>query len=70
MVITTMSRNRFKFIRANLCFDDSSTRDDRWKPDRFAAIREIFECFNFDCMSCLVSNDYLSSDETLYPMRK
>ena len=64
-----MSRNRFKFIRANLCFDDSSTRDDRWKQDRFGAIREIFESFNFECMSCLVPNDYLSLDETLYPMR-
>ena len=65
----TMSRNRFTFIRANLCFDDSNTRDDRWKQDRFAAIREIFESFNFECMSCLVPNDYLSLDETLYPMR-
>ncbi|CAB4002415.1 Hypothetical predicted protein [Paramuricea clavata] len=65
----TMSRNRFTFIRANLCFDDSSTRDDRWKQNRFAAIREIFESFNFECMSCLVPNDYLSLDETLYPMR-
>jgi hypothetical protein len=64
-----MSRNRFTFIRANLCFDDSSTRDNRWKQDRFAAIREIFESFNFECMSCFVPNDYLSLDETLHPMR-
>ena len=64
-----MSRNRFTFVRANLSFDDASTRDDRWKQDRFAAIREIFESFNFECMSCLVPCDYLSLDETLYPMR-
>jgi hypothetical protein len=64
-----MSRNRFTFIRANLCFDDASTRDDRWKQDRFAAIRDIFESLNFECMSCLVPSDYLSLDETLYPMR-
>lgn len=65
----TMSRNRFSFIRANLCFDDASTRDERWKQDRFAAMRDIFELFNFECMSCLVPGDYLSLDETLYSMR-
>ena len=29
----------------------------------------FFECFNDACMSCLAPNDYLSLDETLYPMR-
>ena len=65
----TMSRNRFTFILAHLCFDNESTRDGRWKVDRFAAIRDIFESFNLECMSCLVPGDYLSLDETLYPMR-
>ncbi|XP_057296254.1 piggyBac transposable element-derived protein 1-like [Hydractinia symbiolongicarpus] len=65
----TMSRNRVFFIRTNLCFDDETTRDERWKHDRFAAMREVFESFNYECMSCLVPGDYLSLDETLYPMR-
>lgn len=64
-----MSRNRFSFIRANLGFDDETTRDERWKHDRFAAIRDIFEAFNYECMTCLVPGEYLSLDETLYPMR-
>jgi hypothetical protein len=65
----TMSRNRFTFIVANLSFDNVATRDERWKKDRFAAMRDVFEIFNQECMSCLVPGDYLSLDETLYPMR-
>jgi hypothetical protein len=65
----TMSRSRFTFIRANLSFDDEATRDARWKQDRFAAMRDIFEAFNYECMSCLIPGDFLSLDETLYPMR-
>ena len=65
----TMSRNRFTFLLANLSFDDDSTRDERWKFDRFAAFREFFESFNNECMTCVVPGDYLSLDETLYPMR-
>ena len=41
----TMSRQRFEFIIAHICFDDPETRTDRWKHDRFAAMRDIFaEC--------------------------
>ena len=65
----TMSRNRFVFLLKHICFDDERTRDERWNEDRFAAIRELFESFNNECMSCLVPGDYLSLDETLYPMR-
>ena len=50
----TMSRNRFVFIRANLCFDDKTTRGERWKHDHFAAMRNVFKTFNYECMSCLV----------------
>jgi hypothetical protein len=32
-------------------------------------MRKIFESFNFECMSCLAQNDYLSLDGILYPMR-
>ena len=64
-----MSRNRFTFLLANLAFDDQTTRDDRWKKDRFAAIRQFFEDFNDRYMLCLIPGDFLSLDETLYPMR-
>ena len=31
-------------------------------------MRKVFEVFNFECMFCLVPGDYLSLDETSYPM--
>ena len=39
------------------------------EKDRFTAIREFFEKFNNQCMLVLAPGDYLSLDETLYPMR-
>jgi len=65
----TMSRDRFYFLLKNLSFDDELTRDERWQQDRFAAIREVFEEFNQQCMKCLIPGDYISLDETLYPTR-
>ena len=65
----TMSRVRFEFILKHLCFDDHTTREDRWKNDRYAAMREFFEDCNTRFGKMLVPEDYLSLDETLYPMR-
>ena len=59
-----MSRNL-----AHLSFDDETTRENGWQYDHFAAMRGVFEVFNFEYMSCLVAGDYLSLDETLYPLR-
>ena len=64
-----MPRERFHFLIRNISFDDEETRPQRWKKDRFAAIREIFEKFNDQCSSVLCPDEYLSLDETLYPMR-
>ena len=50
-------------------FDDESTCAERWKKDRFTAIRGFFEKFNNQCMLVLAPGDCLSLDETLYPMR-
>lgn len=65
----TMSRNRFFFLLRCFCFDDESTRAERWKQDRFAAARELFEMFNEQCMTSMKATDFVSLDETLYPMR-
>ena len=65
----TMSRVRFEFILKHLCFDDHSTGEDRWKNDRYATMREFFEDCNTRFGKMLVPEDYLSLDETLYPMR-
>ena len=66
---STMSKNRFKFLFSNISFDDFETRTQRWVYDRFTAIRDVFESFNHNCSSCIVPGDFLSLDETLYPMK-
>ena len=63
------NNHAFVFIHAHLSFNDKTTRENRWQQDSLAAIREVFEVFNFKCMPRLVPGDYLSLDETLYPMR-
>ena len=65
----TMSKNRFKFLFAHISFDDHTTRPQRWLYDNCVAIRNIFESFNQNCSSCIILDDFLSLDETLYPMR-
>ena len=65
----TMSRNRFSFLNRHFCMDDPGTRAERWKKDRFAACREIFEEWNDNCAASLQAGDYLAVDECLYAMR-
>ena len=65
----TMSKSRFKYLFSNISFDDFKTRTQRWVYDRFTDIRDVFESFNHNCSSCVVPGDFLSLDETLYPMR-
>jgi len=65
----TMSKNRFQFLYACITFDDFASREHRWKHDRFAAIRELFETFNRNCSTHVVPEEYLCIDETLYPTR-
>ena len=65
----TMSKNRFQFLYTCISFDDFNTREERWKHDRFAAMRELFECFNKNCSTKVVPEEYLCIDETLYPTR-
>jgi hypothetical protein len=62
-----MSLNRFRFLAANLRFDDQTTRRIRWPGDRFAAMRDIFVLFNKALGSAVYCGDWLSFDETLYP---
>jgi len=64
-----MGRDRFKFLTSHLGFDDAETRAERWQHDRFAAFRDFFEMFNSNCTKYLTPDQFLSIDETLYPMR-
>ena len=65
----TMSRLRFQFITRHLSFDDIDTREERWRKDKFAAMRDVFELCNKNFGEALVPEDYISLDETLYPTR-
>ena len=47
--VGTMSRRRFKQLLMFLTFDDRSTRQERFRTDRGAAIRQMFETFNDNC---------------------
>ena len=40
-----------------------------WETDRFAAVREIWEIFNSNLSKYVAPSEYLSTNETLYPMR-
>ena len=59
----TMSLNRYWFLNHYLSLDDKSTRDERWKKDRFAAAREVFEHWNENCGSALQMNEFVTIDE-------
>ena len=65
----TMSRLRYQFIVKHLSFDDIETREERWKSDRFTAMRDIFEACNKSFGSALVPENFIALDETLYPTR-
>ena len=41
----------------------------RWKKDRFAAARDVFEEFNDNCSSALQADDAMAIDECLYACR-
>ena len=56
----TMSLNRFKFLLAHFRFDNKAAREERWKQDRFGAMRDIFQIFTGNCERVLVPVDFLS----------
>jgi hypothetical protein len=64
-----MSSARFIFLNANITFDNTDTRPERFLHDRFAAIRDIFEKFNNNCSNVLQPDEFLAIDETLYGCR-
>ena len=69
MFSAVMSKNRFKFSLSHLTFNDYQDRQERWKLDRFAAIRDVWESSNDNLGKYLEPSEYESFDETFYPMR-
>ena len=64
-----MSYNRFSFINAHIAFDDGTTRSERWKHDKFSAVRDMFQTFIKNCSKIYAPDEFLSLDETLYNTR-
>ena len=51
MFAATMSRNMITLLIANLSYDTQEEREEKWKFDRFTAIRKFFELFNLNCLN-------------------
>jgi hypothetical protein len=65
--VVTMSRDRFKFIRHNICFDNISTRSNR-SSSKFFKMQEVFMLFKKN-IKLIIPSSCLCVDETLYPFR-
>ena len=68
-IFSVMSNNPFKFLLSHLTFNDYQDRQERWKLDQFAAIRDVWQSFNDNLGKYLSPSEYESLDEALYPMR-
>ena len=64
-----MSYKRFLFIARCLRFDDKTTRIERRKVDKLAAIRDFFDAFVNNCKTSFNLSDYTTIDEMLHPFR-
>lgn len=64
-----MSEKRFLFIIRCLRFDDRTTRPEREKQDRSAAIKDVWECFLAHCQENYIPGDKLTVDEQLLAFR-
>ena len=64
-----MGERRFAFLLRALRFDDSETREERKRTDKFAAIREIFDMFINNCTSRYCPGENLTIDEQLIGFR-
>ncbi|XP_042569986.1 piggyBac transposable element-derived protein 3-like isoform X2 [Cyprinus carpio] len=68
-IIGTMSRNRFQDIMRHLRFDDRSTRSDRAKTDKFAAISSVWGSFVTNCITSYNPGLHITVDEQLFPSK-
>ena len=65
----TMPRERFKWILRHLSFDGATRTEERygrWKNDRLAAIRYLFEAIVDRWGRPIIPDEHLTIDETLY----
>ncbi|XP_055365085.1 piggyBac transposable element-derived protein 4-like [Betta splendens] len=64
-----MPRDRFVDIMRHLRFDDKSTRSERVKTDRFAAISELWGAFACNCITSYTPGRHITVDEQLFPTK-
>uniref|UniRef100_A0A336MIT5 CSON015446 protein n=1 Tax=Culicoides sonorensis TaxID=179676 RepID=A0A336MIT5_CULSO len=64
-----LSSERFSFLLWCLRFDDSKTRDERMKTDRFAPVREVWEIFIENCRNNYKPGSFVTIDEQLLAFR-
>lgn len=64
-----MSQQRFKFLLRCIRFDDKTTRSERQKYDKLAAIRNIFDIFVSGCQKGYHFSDFVTIDEMLVGFR-
>ena len=65
----TMSKNRMKFLYGHICFETLQGTVNKFPTDRFAAYRPFWEMFNSNLSKPIFPSEYMTIDETLYPMR-
>ena len=65
----TMSMKHFQVISAFLEFDVRKTRVERWKHDKFACMRYIFDKFNCKFAKGQNPNLLVATDEMLCPYK-
>ncbi|CAM4349627.1 unnamed protein product [Leuciscus chuanchicus] len=68
-IIGTMPRNLFQDIMRHLRFDDRSTRSDRAKNDKFAAISSVWGSFVTNCITSYNPGLHITVDEQLFPSK-
>ena len=61
---TIMSKNRFRFLKDHICFDNPHERTQNTAV-AFAAVREIWIIFNSNLSKHVTPSEYFSIDETL-----
>ena len=69
-LVQSCQKKRLTFLKGHICFDNPQERTQLRETDRFAAVREIWEIFNSNLSKHVAPSEYLSIDETLYPMRQ
>ncbi|CAF3420181.1 unnamed protein product [Rotaria sp. Silwood2] len=65
----TMTKNRFKSLLQFCRFDNTTTREERLKVDKLAAIRDLWTMFLARLQICYTPGGSLTVDEQLIPTR-